>query len=52
MARYEFHHRKPRRRKPRLSRVLLVLLVLALLAYPFFEAYHLTVSKTTLTSKG
>jgi predicted MPP superfamily phosphohydrolase len=49
MARYEFHHRKPRRRKPRLSRVLLVLLVLALLAYPFFEAYHLTVSKTTLT---
>lgn len=43
LPRHEYRYRKPQRRKPRLSRVLWVLVLLVLLAYPFFEAYHLTV---------
>ena len=43
MARYEYRYRKPPHRKPRLSHILIVLAVLAMVAYPFFEAYHLTI---------
>jgi uncharacterized protein len=49
MARYQFRYRKPPRRRIRVSRVVAVLAVLLMIAYPFFEAYHLTVEKTTLT---
>ncbi|MCE5342378.1 MAG: metallophosphoesterase [Eubacteriales bacterium] len=48
MARYEYHHRKPPRRRLRLSHVVLVLLALLLVAYPFFEAYHINITKTEL----
>ncbi len=48
LARYVYRYRKPQRRRIRFSRVLIVLAVLAMLAYPFFETYHLTVSRTVL----
>lgn len=48
MARYEFNHRKPRRRKPRFSQLLLVITLLVTLVYPFYEAYHLNVETTVL----
>ncbi len=47
LPRHEYRYRKPQRRKPRLSRVLWVLILLVFLAYPFFEAYHLTVDTHT-----
>lgn len=47
MARYEYRYRKPPRRRLRLSRIVLVLVALALIAYPFYEAYHLTVDTHT-----
>ena len=52
LPRYEYRYRKPRRRRPRLSRVLLVLLLVLALIYPFFEAYHLTVDRRTITIAG
>ncbi len=48
MARYEYHHRKPPRRRLPLSRILLILLVLLVVAYPFYEGYHLNISESTL----
>lgn len=45
LPRYEFKYRRPPRRRLRLSRALLALAALLLLAYPFFEAYHLTVDR-------
>ena len=43
--RYEFKYRKPPRRRLRLSRVLMFLVLVALIAYPFYEAYHITIDE-------
>ena len=48
MARYQYRHRKPQRRKLRFSRILTFLVLLLLLAYPFWEATHITVAKRTV----
>ena len=45
--RYEFKYRRPRRRRPKLSRIVFFLLLIALLAYPFYEGYHLTTDEHT-----
>lgn len=45
LPRYEFKHRKPQRRRLRFSSVAMIALVLLMLAYPFFEAFHLTVDQ-------
>lgn len=43
--RYEFKYRRPPRRRLRLSRLLIFLALIAMLAYPFYEAYHLTIDE-------
>ena len=43
LARYQYHYRKPRRRRPSLSRIVMFLILLLVIAYPFYEAYHLTI---------
>ena len=52
MPRYEYHHRKPQRRKTRSGRVLLLFVLVLLLAYPFFEAFYFSVQEHTTNIPG
>ncbi|HPF88003.1 MAG TPA: metallophosphoesterase [Candidatus Limiplasma sp.] len=52
MPRYEYKYRRPQRRKSRFGRVIIILLILAVIAYPFFEAFHVTVDEYTTDVKN
>ncbi len=45
MARYEYRHRRPPRKKIPFSRIFFFLLLIAMLCYPFFEAVNLRVEQ-------
>ncbi len=52
MQSYPYRHRKPQRRKTRLGGVLLAIALVLALAYPFYEAFHVNVEDTTVTTQN
>lgn len=52
IARYEYRHRKPPRRRIRFSRILMFLLLIGLVAYPFWQATQLYVEQKTVQVVG